>query len=86
MSRKMSTKVYRVEKRVKHCNYVKKQVDSDNSAPSRQHPSLNGAKRGTHSLGGPSSWDKTTAVTPREYAQKEPEELAAQYPQYVKFL
>ncbi|KAJ7793384.1 hypothetical protein B0H14DRAFT_2622951 [Mycena olivaceomarginata] len=30
--------------------------------------------------------DKTTAVTPREYAQKEPEEFAAQYPQYVKFL
>ncbi|KAJ7814346.1 hypothetical protein B0H14DRAFT_3878738 [Mycena olivaceomarginata] len=30
--------------------------------------------------------DKTTAVSPREYAQKEPEEFAAQYPQYVKFL
>ncbi len=30
--------------------------------------------------------DKTTAVTPREYAEKEPEEFAAQYPQYVKFL
>ncbi|KAF7359826.1 hypothetical protein MVEN_00707900 [Mycena venus] len=30
--------------------------------------------------------DKTTAVTPREYAQKEPEEFAAQYPQYLKFL
>ncbi|KAJ7439155.1 hypothetical protein B0H11DRAFT_2254083 [Mycena galericulata] len=30
--------------------------------------------------------DKTTAVTPREYAQREPKEFAAQYPQYVKFL
>ncbi|KAJ6550449.1 hypothetical protein DFH09DRAFT_1501461 [Mycena vulgaris] len=30
--------------------------------------------------------DKTTAATPREYTQKEPEEFAAQYPQYVKFL
>ncbi|KAJ7857931.1 hypothetical protein B0H14DRAFT_3637442 [Mycena olivaceomarginata] len=30
--------------------------------------------------------DKTTAVSPREYAQKELEEFAAQYPQYVKFL
>ncbi|KAJ7323299.1 hypothetical protein DFH08DRAFT_817869 [Mycena albidolilacea] len=30
--------------------------------------------------------DKTTAVSPREYAEKEPEEFAAQYPQYVKFL
>ncbi|KAJ6574040.1 hypothetical protein B0H19DRAFT_1253799 [Mycena capillaripes] len=30
--------------------------------------------------------DKTTVVTPREYAQKEPEEFTAQYPQYVKFL
>ncbi|KAJ7892954.1 hypothetical protein B0H13DRAFT_2665567 [Mycena leptocephala] len=30
--------------------------------------------------------DKTTAVTPREHAQKEPEEFAVQYPQYVKFL
>ncbi|KAJ7911286.1 hypothetical protein B0H13DRAFT_2328505 [Mycena leptocephala] len=30
--------------------------------------------------------DKTTAVTPREYAEKEPEEFAAQYPQYIKFL
>ncbi|KAJ7926457.1 hypothetical protein B0H13DRAFT_1862291 [Mycena leptocephala] len=30
--------------------------------------------------------DKTTAVTPREYGQKEPEEFVAQYPQYVKFL
>ncbi|KAJ6545678.1 hypothetical protein B0H19DRAFT_1380185 [Mycena capillaripes] len=30
--------------------------------------------------------DNTTAVSPREYAQKEPEEFAAQYPQYVKFL
>ncbi|KAJ6580293.1 hypothetical protein B0H10DRAFT_904986 [Mycena sp. CBHHK59/15] len=30
--------------------------------------------------------DKTTAVSPREYAQKEPDEFAAQYPQYVKFL
>ncbi|KAJ7924265.1 hypothetical protein B0H13DRAFT_1864136 [Mycena leptocephala] len=30
--------------------------------------------------------DMTTAVTPREYAEKEPEEFAAQYPQYVKFL
>ncbi|KAJ7842465.1 hypothetical protein B0H14DRAFT_3456836 [Mycena olivaceomarginata] len=30
--------------------------------------------------------DKMTADSPREYAQKEPEEFAAQYPQYVKFL
>ncbi|KAJ7847282.1 hypothetical protein B0H13DRAFT_1907358 [Mycena leptocephala] len=30
--------------------------------------------------------DKTTAVIPREYAEKDPEEFAAQYPQYVKFL
>ncbi|KAJ7868340.1 hypothetical protein B0H14DRAFT_3585160 [Mycena olivaceomarginata] len=30
--------------------------------------------------------DRTTAVTPREYAQKEPEEFVAQYPQYLKFL
>ncbi|KAJ7504920.1 hypothetical protein B0H11DRAFT_2343310 [Mycena galericulata] len=30
--------------------------------------------------------DKTTAVSPREYAQKEPEEFAARYPQYFKFL
>jgi hypothetical protein len=30
--------------------------------------------------------DKTTAVTPREYAEKEVEEFAAQHPQYVKFL
>ncbi|KAJ6533605.1 hypothetical protein B0H19DRAFT_1383607 [Mycena capillaripes] len=30
--------------------------------------------------------DKTTAVTPCEYAEKESEEFAAQYPQYVKFL
>ncbi|KAJ6537018.1 hypothetical protein B0H19DRAFT_1270692 [Mycena capillaripes] len=30
--------------------------------------------------------DNTTAVSPREYAQKEPEEFAAQYPQYVKSL
>ncbi|KAJ7475458.1 hypothetical protein B0H11DRAFT_1917643 [Mycena galericulata] len=31
--------------------------------------------------------DKTTAISPREYAQKEPEEFAAQYyPQHVKFL
>ncbi|KAJ7464280.1 hypothetical protein B0H11DRAFT_2240675 [Mycena galericulata] len=27
--------------------------------------------------------DKTTAVSPREYAQKEPEEFGAQHPQYV---
>ncbi|KAJ7739629.1 hypothetical protein B0H14DRAFT_2638240 [Mycena olivaceomarginata] len=30
--------------------------------------------------------DKTTAVSPQEYAQKELEEFAAQYPQYIKFL
>ncbi|KAJ7875973.1 hypothetical protein B0H13DRAFT_1893913 [Mycena leptocephala] len=29
--------------------------------------------------------DKTTAVTPREYAQQEPEEFSAQDPQYIKF-
>ncbi|KAK6981644.1 hypothetical protein R3P38DRAFT_3234088 [Favolaschia claudopus] len=30
--------------------------------------------------------DKSTMVTPREYAEKEPEEFAAQYPNYVKYL